>query len=389
MPSHQAKGKILIVLGTLYVGGTESQVALLAEGLTRRGWSVEIYLLEKAGSLVGGLEAAGIPVIDGGHRSADRCTVRRWSKLIASEARLFRRIIRFRPDVVHCFLPLTNFMGALAGRLGFVTVMTSRRALGNHQDRRPAWKWIDRVANGFSDVVTANSRAVAEDTAMRDGYDASKIVVIANGLDFSKFDNVRGDRSETRSALGLSSEHVAIVMVANLIPYKGHRDLIEAFARVAGSDPRLRLFLVGTDRGIASELLGNAGRLGVADRVQFLGPRNDIPGLLSAMDLGVMSSHEEGFSNALLEKLAAGLPVVATDVGGNPEALENMPNCVLVKPQNPEDLARGLALAIGRLGADEPNRAIRRRLVRERYSVDAMVDAYERLYARLSPSSAA
>jgi glycosyltransferase involved in cell wall biosynthesis len=102
------------------------------------------------------------------------------------------------------------------------------------------------------------------------------------------------------------------------------------------------------------------------------------------MDLGVMSSHEEGFSNALLEKLAAGLPVVATNVGGNPEALENMPNCVLVKPQDAEDLARGLALAIGQLGADEPDRAIRRRLVRERYSVDAMVDAYERLYTSLS-----
>jgi glycosyltransferase involved in cell wall biosynthesis len=384
MPSSQAKGEILIVLGTLVVGGTESQVALLAEGLTKRGWSVEIYLLEKTGSLVGRLEAAGIPVIDGGHRSADRRIMRRWSRLIASEAHLFWRIVRSRPDVVHCFLPLTNFMGALAGRLSFVTVMTSRRALGNHQDRRPAWKWIDRVANRFSDVVTANSCAVAEDTAIRDGYDASKIVVIPNGLDFSKFDNVCGDRNETRGALGLSSEHVAIVMVANLIPYKGHRDLIEAFARAAGSDSRLRLFLIGADRGIGWELRGAAGRLGVADRVQFLGPRDDVARLLAAMDLGVMSSHEEGFSNALLEKLAAGLPVVATDVGGNPEALENMPNCVLVKPQDAEDLARGLALAIGQLGADEPDRAIRRRLVRERYSVDAMVDAYERLYTSLS-----
>ena len=138
MPSNQAKGKILIVLGTLVVGGTESQVALLAEGLTKRGWSVEIYLLEKAGSLIGRLEAAGVPVIDGGHRSADRRIVRRWSRLIASEARLVWRVVRSRPDVVHCFLPLTNFMGALAGRLGFVTVVTSRRALGNHQDRPPA-----------------------------------------------------------------------------------------------------------------------------------------------------------------------------------------------------------------------------------------------------------
>jgi glycosyltransferase involved in cell wall biosynthesis len=105
--------------------------------------------------------------------------------------------------------------------------------------------------------------------------------------------------------------------------------------------------------------------------------------LLSAMDLGVMSSHEEGFSNALLEKLAAGLPVVATNVGGNPEALEGMPDCILVQPQDPDDLARGLTAAIGNLGADDQNRKIRQSLVRERYSVDAMVDAYERLYLRI------
>ena len=93
-----------------------------------------------------------------------------------------------------------------------------------------------------------------------------------------------------------------------------------------------------------------------------------------------MASHEEGFSNALLEKLAIGLPVVATDVGGNPEALKDMPDCVLVRPQDADDLARGLGEAIRRLGGDGEAGKVRQRLVRERYSVDAMVDAHERLY---------
>ncbi len=98
------------------------------------------------------------------------------------------------------------------------------------------------------------------------------------------------------------------------------------------------------------------------------------------MDIGVLASHEEGFSNALLEKLATGLPVVATDVGGNPEALEGMPDCILIKPEDAEDLSRGLASLISRLAATAAGRETRQRLVRERYSVDAMVDAYERLY---------
>jgi glycosyltransferase involved in cell wall biosynthesis len=287
--------------------------------------------------------------------------------------------------VVHGFLPLTNFMSALAGRIARVPlVITSKRALGRHQERRPVSKWLDRIANALSDVITANSRAVAADTQTRDGYDVSRIVVIPNGLDFSRLEEARDHRDETRNKLGLSKTDIAIAMVANLIPYKGHGELIEAFSRVATEDSRLKLFLIGEDRGIAGVLTSNARQLGVANRINLMGQRNDVPMLLSAMDLGVLSSHEEGFSNALLEKLAAGLPVVATNVGGNPEALEGMPGCILVRPEDLDDLARGLTAAIGNLGADdEQGRKIRQGLVRERYSVDAMVDAYERLYLRI------
>jgi len=111
----------------------------------------------------------------------------------------------------------------------------------------------------------------------------------------------------------------------------------------------------------------------------MLGLRNDVPSLLSAMDVGVMASDQEGFSNAVLEKLAAGIPVVATDIGGNSETLRDMPGCFLVRTHDPADLARGLEAAIAGLISDH-GRKVRRRLVRERYSVDAMVNAYERLY---------
>ena len=303
--------------------------------------------------------------------------------MIGCELRLFWRALRSRPDVVHGFLPLANFMSALAARIAFVPVLvTSKRALGNHQDRLFVWRWLDLTANALSNVVTANSQAVAGDTEARDGYDASRIVVIPNGLDFSRLDAAAGHRDEARNDLGLSKSDVAMVMVANLIPYKGHLDLIEAFALVASGDPRLKLFLIGQDRGVAKDLISRAAELGVTDRINLLGSRDDVPRLLSAMDLGVLSSHEEGFSNALLEKLAAGLPVVATDAGGNREALAGMPDCVLVRPHDADDLARGLKEVIGSLGADGRNREVRQRSIHERYSVDAMVDAYERIYLR-------
>lgn len=372
--------RILFVIGSFAVGGTERQLALLATRLRARGWAVRAIGMEKTGPLIGTLEAAGVRVLDGGYRSETASYVKGPLLALSAVRVLFHALVG-RPDVIHCFLPLSNFVGAMAGRLAFVPlVVTSKRALGGHQDRQPAWKWIDRFANSLSDRIVANSRAVALDTQSRDGYDVSRIVVIPNGLDFSAFDGRPGARDVIRQQLGLSPTEIAIVMVANLIPYKGHRELIQAFAQLAKSDSRLRLFLVGRDDGIGAGLTAEMERLGVQEKVNLTGPRADIPEFLSAMDVGVMASHEEGFSNALLEKLAAGLPVVATDVGGNPEALEGMPGCVLVRSRDAEDIARGLSVAIGRSADNDQDRQLRRRLVRERYSVEAMVDAYERLY---------
>jgi glycosyltransferase involved in cell wall biosynthesis len=381
MASERAGRRIIFVVGSLLVGGTETQLVLLAERLRQRGWSVEVFTVERIGPLLERLERAGVPVSDGGY--SRRSKLSRMATLMTGQVRLVWRILRSRPDVVHAFLPLTNFMGSLAGRLTLTPlVITSRRALGNHQVRRPGMHRLDLIANACSHIVTANSRAVAVDTEMRDGYDASRIVVIPNGVDFSRFENLPRSRDEVRQQLKLSSGDVAIVIVANLIPYKGHGELIEAFAAVAAADSRLKLFMIGQDYGLADGLMVDAARLGIADRVYYMGQRNDVPTLLPAMDVGVLSSHEEGFSNALLEKLAVGLPVVATDVGGNPEALAGMPGCVLVRAKDARDLARGLTEVIAGLNAAAERRKVRQHLIRERYSVDAMVDAYELLYRR-------
>lgn len=378
---NDQRRRVLFVLGTLTTGGTETQLVLLATGLKQRGWAVDVFPLEKIGALVEPLERAGVRVLDGGYRHAHGTRISRLLRLAACEARLAWHVVRTRPAVLHGFLPLTNFMSAVTGRLAFAPlIVTSKRALGRHQDHHPAWKRFDRIANGLSDIVTANSNAVATDTNARDGYDLNRIVVIPNGVDFGRLDQVDRHRAAARAQLGLSPADIAISMVANLIPYKGHRELLQAFARIASDDPGLKLFLIGRDDGIGASLSDAAGKLGIADRVRLMGPRSDVPELLAAMDLGVLASHEEGFSNALLEKLAVGLPVVATDVGGNPEALRDMPDCILVKPEDATDLARGLAEAIARLSRAGEGSEIRRRLVRERYSVDAMVGAYERLY---------
>lgn len=388
---------VLFVIGTLDLGGTESQLVLLAKELKKRGWKVEVFALSRGGVLAETLDDAGIPVLYGLHRPAapasaktdpnlrvvpkTRPSMKAMLVLGAAVASLLVRIAWTRPRVVHAFLPLTNFLGALAGRFALAPlVITSRRGLGNHQERWPRLKRMDRIANRLSHMVVANSHAVAADLAARDDYDINRVRVIRNGLDLSRFHDIGYRRDETRRRLGLEPSEIGIVIVANLIPYKGHSDLIEAFARANQTRPNLRLFIAGQDRGIGPVLTYQADRLGVGPKVRLLGRQDDVPSLLAGMDVGVIASHEEGFCNALMEKLAAGLPVVATDVGGNPEAVAGMPGCVLVEPRDPDDLARGLLAVLDRLPEQAGDREFRQRAMRERYSTGAMVDAYERLY---------
>ncbi|MDX2204673.1 MAG: glycosyltransferase [Hyphomicrobiaceae bacterium] len=376
-----ARGRITFVIGSLMVGGAERQLSLLARSLAARGWSVRVFALEASGPLLSELERAGIEALDGGVRSGRGTRLVRLLSLLRAQVRLTRHMRACRPDVVHAFLPLTNFMGALAGRAMRVPfVVTSKRALASHQDRHPSLRWLDHVANRLSHRVTANSRAVALDCAARDGYDASRIAVIRNGIDFSRYEGNAARREAMRAELGVTDADQAIVFVANLIPYKGHTELIDALARLAPEHPRARLFLVGDDRGIGGALRQQAEDRGVAGRLDIIGQRSDVPDVLAAMDIGVMASHEEGFSNALLEKLAAGLPVVATNVGGNPEALDGMPSCRLVQARDAPDLARGIAAVLSGLDEARAGADVRRRLIRERYSVAAMVDAFEALY---------
>lgn len=373
--------RIVFVIGAMVVGGAESQLVLLAEQLAKRGWKVEVFALEGRGPLAKRLAAAGIPVIDGGYLFKSGSRLERIAALARSQIRLLIHLFCSRPAVVHGFLPLTNFLAAVTGKAAFVRlIVTSRRGLGNHQDIRPVFRHLDKIANTLSDRITANSHAVALDVEWRDGYPARDIVVIRNGIDLSRQPPADpSQRLRMRAQLGLTETDIAIVQVANLIPYKGHRETIEALQIVAGSCDRIKLLIVGEDRGIQSNLETLAQNLGVADKVQFLGCRSDVAEVLAACDVGVLPSHEEGSSNALIEKLCAGLPVVVTDVGGNTEAIEDMPGCVLVKVKDSADLARGLIRVIDR-GQKQEERETRQTEIRLRHSVDAMVDSYEELY---------
>jgi glycosyltransferase involved in cell wall biosynthesis len=268
-----------------------------------------------------------------------------------------------------------------AGRLSAPVVVASIRDRGPYltaMQRR-----VQRHVCRLADCVLVNAEAV-KTWLVGDGYDASKIVVIPNGVDLSRF-AIRGDRAEMRRALGVPPDTKLVAVVSRLTALKGIEDFIDAAALVAAQRQDVRFLIVGepspiNNRAYVDGLQARTAERGIADRVIFTGLRSDVPALLSAVDVSVMPSLNEALSNVLLESMAAGAAVVATDVGGTAEALVDGRNGVLVPPSTPSRLAEAILQLVGhpshaaRLGANA------RRTIDDRYSLDRMVASTEALY---------
>lgn len=380
--TQESQKKILFIIGSLGLGGAESQMALLIRELIKKGHICTVFVLEASGPLREPLGAYGAMVHDGGYDSVSPSKAKKIFLLLRSCARLWRVVRTTKYDVLHAYLPLTNFLGAFMGRLaGIKCIITSKRALSNHQDRSWIWKPMDHVANVLSHGITVNSKAVRDDTVVRDKVAIEKLTLIYNGIDFEIFRNSAPSRESVRKELGLDKNTLGIIVVANLIPYKGHEDFLRALGHIKSLKP-LHVYCVGQDHGIQASLITLAGKLGVSKPVTFLGRRSDVPSLMAAMDMFIMPSHEEGFSNALLEAMLSGLPIIATRVGGNAEALEDGRLGLLVAPHDPFSLA----VAMNRLMSDVKMRQsfgeLAKKTVQQKYSVEALVSAHIKLYMK-------
>jgi len=310
-------------------------------------------------------------------------------KVVFTELKLLRVVLHLKPAVVHSYLPLGTFVGSLAGRISRVPlVISAKRALGTHQDRHALLRTLDLAANSLSHRVTVNSVAVRDDVISRDHLDPLRVDLIYNGIDTRPFEAVSPMRERIRKEMGVRPSEVVVTVIANLIPYKGHFDFLKSASIVADELPTVWFWLVGEDRGILPDLEQMARRLGIAHRVKFMGRRYDVPELLAASDLSVLPSHEEGFSNVILEAMAAGRPVVATSVGGNPEAVLDGVTGWLVPPRSHEKLAVKMIDLLR-----DPEKAKRwgergRERAKERFSMERMVEEHLRLYqqaVRYSP----
>jgi glycosyltransferase involved in cell wall biosynthesis len=381
--------KILYVIGSLEVGGAEQHLLRISGALAARGWEPTVFVLNPGGPLTSAFQAAGVPVIGvslpvGFIRLIRHPRVIAWSALLLQVLMLVWTHWRLRPQVAHFFLPTAYIVGGVASLLSppLLRVM-SRRSLNHYQAKHRLFTKVELWLHQKMDLVSGNSKAVIAQLR-EEGLPDSKLRLIYNGLDVHSFHAHRG-RSEVREELGVGEKALMFVMVANLIPYKGHADLINAFGTVREQLPEDWVCIcLGRDDGIRQQLVNQAKSLRIESNLRFVGSRKDVAEILGAADIGILCSHQEGFSNAVIECMAAGLAMVVTDVGGNSEAVSDNSTGFVVPPQKPSELGQALLM----LALDTARRStfgmLGKARVERMFSLSSCVDSYIDMYRSVS-----
>lgn len=358
----------LFLLGdSLAIGGTEGQFAEIACGLDRSRWEVEVSCLRAEGPLRSRLEAAGVDAWSCGPPSL------RSPRAALAIVTLARHLRATGVRLLHSFDFYSNTLGVLAARLARVpVVVASQRDLGDL--RSPLQRRVHRFVLGLADHVLVNSRAVADRLARGSAVSPARIALIPNGVDVTRF---RPAAARRRGP----GDVVTVGTLANLRPEKGVVDLVHAAAIVRERCADVRFTLVG-DGALRGDLERLIRSQALERWVELRGHTTDPAAALRDFDIFVLGSHSEACSNGLLEAMATGLAVVATNVGGNPGLVDDERTGLLVPPADPAGLAKAILRLIEEpaLAAALGSQALQR--VRAEFSIPRMLDTLQAFYAR-------
>lgn len=361
--------RVCFLIDELATAGTETQLLALIRRFDRSRIRPYLCLLRGVGQTSRALEPGDCPVWRIGAGSLLRPAT------LFHAIRFVRFLRRERIDVVQAYFPDSSYFGLPAAWLaGVPHRLRTRNNLGHWLT--PLHRRLGRLLNAFTTGTVANCRAARNALLAAEGPQPETVSVLENGVDHDRFLAVPS--SSTPGTGGPRRVGVA----ANLRAVKGLDVLLDAAARLAAAHPDL-LFQVAGEGEMRQSLEQSARECGLEKRFQFLGAVADVPMFLTGLDVAVLSSRAEGMSNALLEYMAAGRAIVATEVGAAPDLIEDNVHGLLVPPGD----AGRLADAIDRL-LRQPELARRlgeaaRRRSRDRYSREAMVDRFTDFYEGL------
>ncbi|MFN8643946.1 MAG: glycosyltransferase [Candidatus Binatia bacterium] len=369
---------MLYTVNRMDVGGSQTHLVQVLKLIDRERFDPILCCLTGKGALMDAARATGTRVVSGGLGALKS------PRAVAALRRLRRLMRDERIDVVHNYLLRANVIGTLAARAARVPlVLASKR--GCHERR--GWEMVGaRLANRLADCVTANSNAVREFVHGHEGCPLEKMVVIPSGIDTDRFAPLPPDDYKAR--LGVPAGAVVIGSLTRMRVRKGVEEFLRATGAICRARPEVHVVIAG-DVEMDDEVRALVAEVGLGDRLHLLGRRSDVPEVLSAFDVFVLSSHGEGMSNAILEAMAMQRPVVATGVGGTVEVVDEGSTGYLVPARDPEALAAGIARVLDAPQRGDAMGARGRQVVVDRFSARAMVRDMETLYTRLLAARAA
>ena len=377
---------VAYVLPGLGRGGTEKHVMDIASSIDRRRFSPCVISTAMGGPMEEELAIRGIPVHLLDYRGLSLQPGRALPLLLEGRRffKAFARILeKRRVAILHSYLPAANILSMAGNLLRRSKVrIVSKRALCRYKEGHPVYSRFEDLANLAADAVMVNSHAVAEDVRRTERFVEGKMFLVYNGLELPG-EPPDGGRRQPPPDLGLPPESLVVAYVANLREDKGHLCLIEAARRVVADVPSARFLFVGREDREAVPIRAKIRELGLEGHVVLGGSRRDIPAILRATRVVAHPGEQEGLSNAILEAMAAGVPVVASHVGGNPETVEDGKTGLLVPPGDPVVLASAIldllrdperAAGMGRAARDR---------IRDRFSLAGMIKGIEESYIEL------
>ena len=373
---------ILYLITDLDIGGAEKALARTVIGLDKRKHNPTVCCLRGHGPVAEEIELAGVTV----------APLNMSGKFdLAAVFKLFRLLWEEKINIIHSYLYHANILGRIVGRAARVPIIISseRSVILSegvvNKNTLEMGSRLRRLMNGLSmrlsDRVVTVSELVRETLIAASKIDPKRLVTIHSGVNLEDY-KIDGDITAKKKSLGLETSALVIGAIGRLGRVKGVEYLLRAAAKVILKNPDAAFLIVGdgSQRGALEQL---ARSLHISHRVVFTGQRDDVPELLAVMDVLVLPSLYEGLPNAVLEAMAAGKPVIATRVGGTPEAVEDGVTGLLVPPRDPEALAEAIiALLQDQERAEAMGRAGRAR-VEKHFSVERMVQETEALYEEL------
>jgi glycosyltransferase involved in cell wall biosynthesis len=370
------KLRILYLINNLEIGGAEIALANLVNELPAADFDVWIGVVYALG-----------PIQKRFTLPSDRFVsfnfqIRQPFLDLPACLRLFRFLRRNRIQIIHTHLPLSNIIGRSVAWLAGVPVIISTEH-NIYYDKSLPFVLADRLLSKITTQMTTISQAVRLFASNQAHLDPGKFLVIPNGIPLNQIPIFsKSERQAKKRELGIGKNQPVVITVGRLHPQKAHHVLLDAARRVVKEKPDVRFLLVGggpCEQALKKQALCN----GLEENVQFLGFRQDIPALLQISTVMVLSSLREGLSVALMEASACSLPIVASNVGGNPEIVVHGITGLLVPPGDEEKLADSILQILNYPKQRNSMGREGRRLVTERYTSDIVSDRTARLYRRL------